>query len=126
MSSLGPGSGFSLVLEFGGQAYSESEPEIRLEEKERVMGSRPAEQCGSYEGERVRHAAGCQSSERMNQRGDTHTQFPRATVREKLGLDHVQCCCSATYKTTSSSDPYILRSKYNSWFLRPFNPYELW
>jgi len=85
MSSLGPGSCFSLVLEFGGQAYSESEPEIRLEEKERVMGSRPAEQCGSYEGERVRHAAGCQSSERMNQRGDTH-RIPSGDSPGKTGI----------------------------------------
>lgn len=45
------GSCFSLVQEFGGQAESESEPERRLEEKEQVMGSRPAEQSGSYEGE---------------------------------------------------------------------------
>lgn len=77
MSSLGPGSCFSLVLEFGGQADSESEPEIQLEEKERVMGSRPAEQSGSYEGEGVRHAAGCQSSGRMNQRGNTHNSLGR-------------------------------------------------
>lgn len=78
------------------------------------MGSRPAEQSGSYEGEGVRHAAGCQSSGRTNQRGDTH-KFPRAIVLrgiyQKLDGDwiiyNVVVVQHALYKNNRSSDPYI-------------------